>query len=110
MTKEFLNDLFLYLESIYKGNVVDSFGDNDWFFGEAVETEKQYTIIDIPKGEKQEIDLEEFEIDSLPKQYNFITHVYVCQWRDGGMAGDDFAGDYYFPLPNNQYMKVKYTC
>jgi len=55
-----------------------------------------YELTKIPGGHKQMEDWDEFD------------HIYVDQWRNGGMSGDDFAGDIWIPLKKDLYLKVRY--
>ena len=54
-----------------------------------------YMPVETPKGNRQEEDWGEFD------------HIYVDQWQNGGMVGDDFAGDIYIPLQAT-YLKISY--
>ena len=42
------------------------------------------------------------------EDWGAFDHIYVDQWMNGGMTGDDFAGDIYIPLKENLYLKVRY--
>lgn len=55
-----------------------------------------YELTKTPGGHKQGEDWGEFD------------HIYVDQWQDGGMSGDDFAGDIWIPLKKDLYLKVTY--
>ena len=97
--KDFLDGVYSFL---VKMDADIEMGDT-YCFGE-------YEIVDEPKGEKQEIDIEESRVDEIPEEYAFLTHCYVNQTTNGGYTGDDFDGYMYFPLPDGKYMKVFYSC
>lgn len=73
-----------------------------------------YEIVNEPRGSRQPFVHEALdENDDLmetPQEFKYIDHEYCDQWQNGGMEGDSYAGDIYFPLPNGQYMKCYYEC
>ena len=42
------------------------------------------------------------------EDWGSFDHIYVDQWMNGGIAGDDFAGDVWIPLKENLYLKFRY--
>lgn len=58
-----------------------------------------WEIVKEPKGEYQEEDYGEI-----------IKGQWVDQWRNGGMEGDDFAGDIYIEIKKDKYLKMYYSC
>ena len=116
LTKEFLDEYFLFLEKNYLEEVGGFFGNNTWDDGWDWETDseiqgwtrdlsKQYNIVDYPKGDKQEL---EGDIDEKYKL--FLTHEFCNQTTNGGYTGDEYAGELYYPLPNGKYMEISYDC
>ena len=73
-----------------------------------------YEIVDKPLGEKQNFNHEPLdskeEIIEMPEEFKYIDHEYCDQQVDGGMRGDEYSGDLYFPLPNGKYLKCHYDC
>lgn len=53
------------------------------------------TIVDEPKGKRQDADTD------------FFDHVFVDQ--SCGIAGDDWHGTVYFPIPNGKYIAVEFS-
>lgn len=58
-----------------------------------------WEIVNEPKGEYQEENYGEV-----------IKGQWVDQWRNGGMEGDDFAGDIYIEIKKDKYLKMYYSC
>ena len=119
LTKEWLNEYYLFLERlneetndcVYFGNEpFNEIWDENGYVGETEKIiENQYEVVDTPKGKRQELDEETEEL--IPDEYkSFLNHEYCDQWRNGGYTGDDYAGDMYYPLPNGQYMRIGYSC
>ncbi len=123
MDKEFLNNLFLWLQELYNNTTGGQFGEYDEIetygdinengYPEIIKIEKRpieelYEIVDKPKGTKQEFEDECY--DDIPTAYKFLTYEYCDQWRNGGYSGDDYAGHMYYPLPDGKFMKVYYSC
>ncbi len=55
-----------------------------------------YELVEKPNWDKQDEDWGSFD------------HIFVDQWMNGGMSGDDFEGDVYVPLKPDTYLKVRY--
>ena len=75
---------------------------NDWVkeLLEYLEFEEDYfspSIVNDPKGDKQEID------------GNLIKEEWVNQTTNGGYSGDDFGGTIYFKLSENRYLCFHYS-
>lgn len=43
------------------------------------------------------------------EDWDAFDHIYVDQYIDGGMTGDEFAGYIYIPLKENLYLKSHYN-
>lgn len=119
LTTEWLNEYYLFLErlneetndcAVFGNEPFNEIWDENGYVGESEKIiEKQYEIVDTPKGDRQELDEETDEL--IPDEYkSFFNHEYCDQWRNGGYTGDDYAGDMYYPLPNGQYMRIAYSC
>lgn len=122
MDKDFLRRLFKFAERAfnyegfgdYYGN--DPHCDEDWTedgiksmgMTENEIIDRQFEIVDKPKGERQEFNV--FEPDEIPDEFKYIDHIFVNQTTNGGYTGDDYAGDEYYPLPDGRYMKTAYQC
>ena len=55
-----------------------------------------YELVECPNWDKQMED------------WGVFDHIYVDQWQNGGMSGDDFAGDVCIPLKKDLYLKIHY--
>jgi hypothetical protein len=54
-------------------------------------------IVDMPKGDRQEENWEDFD------------HIFVNQTCNGGYTGDSFSGYFYIPLPDGKYLETYYS-
>ena len=66
-----------------------------------------YEIVDEPLGDKQDFNHEALD---EKEEFKYIDHEYCDQQVNGGVCGDEYSGDLYFPLPSGKYLRCHYEC